>query len=173
MAGELTITVVGNLANDPEIRHVAGGIAVVNLNVASTPRTYNRETNTWVDGDTVWVKCTAWRELAENIGQSLTKGTRLIVTGRLKPATAYQAASGEARASIELDIDEVGPSLKYATASVTRRSRDGQAPIDANPWNNAPQASAAAPAAAGSAADAWSNPGVTDGGFAVGDSTPF
>ena len=83
MAGELTITVVGNLANDPEIRHVAGGIAVVNLNVASTPRTYNKETNTWVDGDTVWVKCTAWRELAENIGQSLTKGTRLIVTGRL------------------------------------------------------------------------------------------
>jgi single-strand DNA-binding protein len=140
--------------------------------VASTPRTYNRETNTWVDGDTVWVKCTAWRELAENIGQSLTKGTRLIVTGRLKPATAYQAASGEARASIELDIDEVGPSLKYATASVTRRSRDGQAPIDANPWNNAPQATAA-PAAAGSAADAWSNPGVSDGGFAAGDSTPF
>ena len=140
--------------------------------MASTPRTYNRETSTWVDGDTVWVKCTAWRELAENIGQSLTKGTRLIVTGRLKPATAYQAASGEARASIELDIDEVGPSLKYATASVTRRSRDGQAPIDANPWNNAPQATAA-PAAAGSAADAWSNPGVSDGGFAAGDSTPF
>jgi single-strand DNA-binding protein len=119
------------------------------------------------------VKCTAWRELAENIGQSLTKGTRLIVTGRLKPATAYQAASGEARASIELDIDEVGPSLKYATASVTRRSRDGQAPIDVNPWNNAPQATPAAPAAASSAADAWSNPGVSDGSFATGEEKPF
>lgn len=173
MAGELTITVVGNLANDPEVRHVAGGIAVVNLNVASTPRTYNKDTNTWVDGDTVWVKCTAWRELAENIGQSLTKGTRVIVTGRLKPASAYQAAGGEARASIELEIEEVGPSLKYATASIARRTREGQGAIDSNPWNNAPQATGSAPAATSSAADAWSNPGVPQGGFAAGDSTPF
>ena len=107
MAGELNITVVGNLANDPELRNTNSGIAFVGLNVASTPRTYNRNTSTWEDGETVWVRCTAWREVAENVARSLTKGTRVIVTGRLKPASAYQAANGESRASIELEIEEI------------------------------------------------------------------
>jgi single-strand DNA-binding protein len=169
MAGELSITVVGNLANDPELRNTNSGIAFVGLNVASTPRTYNRTTSTWEDGETVWVRCTAWREVAENVARSLTKGTRVIVTGRLKPASAYQSNTGEARASIEIEIEEIGPSLRYATAAVTRRAREGAGAIDSNPWNNAPQTTAA-PAATG---DAWANPGAGDGGFAAGDSTPF
>lgn len=97
----------------------------MSVRVGSTPRTLNRSTNEWVDGETVWVRCTAWREAAENIAQSLTKGTRVVVTGRLKAPSAYQTAQGEARASLELEIDEIGPSLRYATASVTRRSREG------------------------------------------------
>jgi single-strand DNA-binding protein len=167
MAGELTITVVGNLANDPELRNTNSGIAFVGLNVASTPRTYNRNTNTWEDGETVWVRCTAWRDVADNVARSLTKGTRVIVTGRLKPASAYQANTGEARASIEMEIEEIGPSLRYATATVTRKAREAGA-VDSNAWGNAPAAQVTPPPAA----DAWANPGV-DGGFAAGDSTPF
>ncbi|MBJ7280507.1 MAG: single-stranded DNA-binding protein [Rhodoluna sp.] len=166
MAGELTITVVGNLANDPELRNTNSGIAFVGLNVASTPRTYNRNTSTWEDGETVWVRCTAWRDVADNVARSLTKGTRVIVTGRLKPASAYQSNTGEARASIEIEIEEIGPSLRYATATVTRKARDAGA-VDSNAWGNAPVAAVTPPAN-----DAWANPGV-DSGFAAGDSTPF
>ncbi len=166
MAGELTITVVGNLANDPELRNTNSGIAFVGLNVASTPRTYNRNTSTWEDGETVWVRCTAWRDVADNVARSLTKGTRVIVTGRLKPASAYQSNTGEARASIEIEIEEIGPSLRYATATVTRKARDAGA-VDSNAWGSTPVAPVTPPAN-----DAWANPGV-DGGFAAGDSTPF
>lgn len=162
MAGELNVTIVGNLADDPELRYTQGGIAVVSVRVGSTPRTFNRQTNAWEDGETVWVRCTAWRDLAENVSQSLTKGTRVMVTGRLKPASAYQSASGEARASLELDIDEIGPSLRYATAAITRRAREGgDRAVSETPWNSAP----AAPAAGG---DAWANPGTP-----AGDDTPF
>ena len=166
MAGELSITVVGNLANDPELRNTNSGIAFVGLNVASTPRTYNRNTSTWEDGETVLVRCTAWRDVADNVARSLTKGTRVIVTGRLKPASAYQSNTGEARASIEIEIEEIGPSLRYATATVTRKAREAGA-VDSNAWGNAPAAQVTPPAN-----DAWANPGV-DGGFAAGDSTPF
>ncbi|MEY4424216.1 MAG: hypothetical protein RLZZ258_1319 [Actinomycetota bacterium] len=167
MAGEVNVTIVGNLGNDPELRYTQGGIAVVSLNVGSTPRTYNRQTSTWDDGETVWVRCTAWREVAENIAQSLTKGTRVVVTGRLKPASAYQAANGEARASLELEIEEVGPSLRNATASVTRRAREGGAPaaVAGDPWGDAPAASKASKPAD----DAWANPGTAS----TGDDTPF
>ena len=164
MAGELTVTIVGNLASDPELRYTQGGLAVVSVNVGSTPSKMNRQTNTWEDGDTVWVRCTAWRELAENVAQTLTKGSRVIVTGRLKPASAYQSAQGEARASIELDIDEIGPSLRYATASVTRRAREageGAAPA----WGNTETAATDKPAAV----DGWANPGTSTGA----DDTPF
>ena len=167
MAGEVAITVVGNIVVDPELRNTNSGIPFVNLRVAATPRTFNRNTSTWEDGETVWISCTAWRDLADNVARSLTKGTRVIVTGKLKPATAYQAQTGEARASIELEIEEIGPSLRYATAQVTRRTRDGQGAIDSNPWNNAPQANAN-PVSNG---DGWANPGAD--GFAAGDSTPF
>ena len=170
MAGEVNVTIVGNLGNDPELRYTQGGIAVVSLNVGSTPRTYNRQTSAWDDGETVWVRCTAWREVAENIAQSLTKGTRVVVTGRLKPASAYQTAQGEARASLELEIEEIGPSLRTATASVTRRAREagagaGSAAVANDPWGSAP----AAPKASKPADDAWANPGTA----AAGDDTPF
>jgi single-strand DNA-binding protein len=150
MAGEVSVTIVGNLADDPELRYTQGGVAVVSVRVGSTPRTLNRSTNEWVDGETVWVRCTAWREAAENIAQSLTKGTRVVVTGRLKAPSAYQSAQGEARASLELEIDEIGPSLRYATASITRRAREGGAPAVESPWGETK-----APA---SGAAAWANP---------------
>lgn len=150
MAGEVSVTIVGNLADDPELRYTQGGVAVVSVRVGSTPRTLNRSTNEWVDGETVWVRCTAWREAAENIAQSLTKGTRVVVSGRLKAPSAYQSAQGEARASLELEIDEIGPSLRYATASITRRAREGGAPAVESPWGETK-----APA---SGAAAWANP---------------
>jgi single-strand DNA-binding protein len=152
MAGEVSVTIVGNLADDPELRYTQGGVAVVSVRVGSTPRTLNRSTNEWVDGETVWVRCTAWREAAENIAQSLTKGNRVVVTGRLKAPSAYQTAQGEARASLELEIDEIGPSLRYATASVTRRAREGAGAVE-SPWGQAQ-----APAATNKGADAWANP---------------
>ena len=129
MAGEVVITIVGNLADDPELRYTQGGIAVASVRVGSTPRTFNRQTNEFVDGETVWIRCTAWREVGENVAQSLTKGARVVVTGRMKPASAYQTAQGEARASLELEIDEIGPSLRYATATVTKRAREGSAQV--------------------------------------------
>ncbi|MFM6971079.1 MAG: single-stranded DNA-binding protein [Rhodoluna sp.] len=168
MAGEVNVTIVGNLADDPELRYTQGGIAVVSVRVGSTPRTFNRNSNTWEDGETVWVRCTAWREVAENVAQSLTKGSRVVVTGRLKAPSAYQSQSGEARASLELDIDEIGPSLRYATASVTRRAREAgaagsNAVVAGDPWGDAPAKSAKP------ADDAWANPGNAP----AGDDTPF
>ena len=133
MAGEVVVTIVGNLGGDPELRYTQGGIAVVSVNVGSTPRTYNRTTNAMEDGETVWVRCTAWREVAENVAQTLTKGTRVVVTGRLKAPNAYQSASGEARASLELEIDEIGPSLRYATTAITRRAREAEVAARASP----------------------------------------
>ncbi|MFM7013523.1 MAG: single-stranded DNA-binding protein [Actinomycetota bacterium] len=163
MAGEVTVTIVGNLADDPELRYTQGGVAVCSVRVGSTPRVMNRTTNAWEDGETVWVRCTAWRELAENVAQSLTKGSRVVVSGRLKPPSAYQSAAGEARASLEVDIEEIGPSLRYATAAVTRRAREGgPAQVAADPWASAP----AAPAV--KADDGWANPGAT-----ASDDTPF
>ena len=171
MAGEVNVTIVGNLADDPELRYTQGGIAVVSVRVGSTPRTFNRTTNAWEDGETVWVRCTAWREVAENVAQSLTKGSRVVVTGRLKAPSAYQSAQGEARASLELEIEEIGPSLRYATASVTRRAREGGAGAPAgavagDPWGDAP---AMSKGSSKPADDAWAAPGTAVGG----DDTPF
>jgi single-strand DNA-binding protein len=158
MAGEVSVTIVGNLADDPELRYTQNGIAVVSVRVGSTPRTFNRSTSEWMDGDTVWVRCTAWREAAENIAQSLSKGTRVVVTGRLKAPSAYQTAQGEARASLELEIDEIGPSLRYATAAVTRRARESAA-VE-SPW--------AGEKVSSNPADAWANPAE-----AAVDEAPF
>ena len=169
MAGEVNVTIVGNLADDPELRYTQGGVAVVSVRVGSTPRTFNRNTSAWEDGETVWVRCTAWREVAENVAQSLTKGTRVVVTGRLKAPSAYQSAQGEARASLELEIEEIGPSLRYATASVSRRAREagsGAGAVAGDPWGDAP---AVSKGSSKPADDAWANPGTAAGG----DDTPF
>jgi single-strand DNA-binding protein len=124
MAGETVITVIGNLTGDPELRFTPSGAAVANFTVASTPRTFDRQSNEWKDGDTLFLRCSIWREAAESVAESLTKGTRVIVTGRLVQRS-YETREGEKRTVYELQVDEVGPSLRYATAKVTRTQRSG------------------------------------------------
>lgn len=125
MAGETVITVIGNLTADPELRFTPSGAAVANFTVASTPRTFNRQTNEFEDGETLFLRCSVWREAAENVAESLQKGMRVIVQGRLK-SRSYDTKEGERRTVTELDVDEVGPSLRYASAKVNRNARDGQ-----------------------------------------------
>ena len=122
MAGETVLTIVGNLVDDPELRFTPSGAAVANFRIASTPRTFDRQTNEWKDGEGLFLSCAVWRQAAENVAESLTKGMRVVVQGRLKSRT-YETREGEKRTVNEIDVDEVGPSLKYATAKVTRASR--------------------------------------------------
>jgi single-strand DNA-binding protein len=124
MAGETTITLVGNLTADPELRFTPSGAAVANFTVASTPRTFDRQTNEWKDGDAMFLSCAVWRQAAENVAESLQKGMRVIVQGRLK-SRSYETREGERRTVFEIDVDEIGPALKYATAKVTRSSGGG------------------------------------------------
>ncbi|GED96013.1 single-stranded DNA-binding protein [Gordonia crocea] len=159
MAGETVITVIGNLTADPELRFTPSGAAVANFTVASTPRTFDRQTNEWKDGEALFLRCNIWREAAENVTESLTKGTRVIVSGRLKQRS-FETREGEKRTVYELDVDEIGPSLRYATAKVTRASRGGggggfgasggggrpapsQPAANEDPWGSAPPASGA------------------------------
>lgn len=150
MAGETTITVVGNLTADPELRFTPSGAAVANFTVASTPRRYNSQTSQWEDGDALFLRCSIWRDAAEHVAESLTRGSRVIVQGRLRQRS-YETREGEKRSVIELDVDEIGPSLRYATAKVTKANRRGgsnnsfgggsanqSAPSD-DPWGSAPQ----------------------------------
>ena len=122
MAGETQITLIGNLVTDAELRFTPSGSAVANFRIASTPRTFDRQSNEWKDGETLFLPCNVWREQAENLVESLTKGSRVIVTGRLKPRT-YETKEGEKRTVIELEVDEMGPSLKNATAKVVKAQR--------------------------------------------------
>jgi len=168
MAGETIITVVGNLTADPELRYTQNGLPVANFTIASTPRNFDRQANEWKDGEALFLRASVWREFAEHVAGSLTKGSRVIATGRLKQRS-YQDREGNNRTAIELEVDEIGPSLRYATAQVTRaasgggnfgggqQSRPQQQVQQEEPW-----------ATPGSAApDAWSAPG------AYGDDTPF
>jgi single-strand DNA-binding protein len=124
MAGETTITVIGNLTNDPELRFTPSGSAVANFTIASTPRTFDRNSNEWKDGETLFLRAGVWREAAENVAESLTKGMRVIVSGRLK-SRSYETKEGEKRTIMELEVDEIGPSLKSATAKVVKAQRNG------------------------------------------------
>jgi single-strand DNA-binding protein len=121
MADEPTITITGNLVEDPELRFTPAGAAVANLRIASTPRTYDKISGEWKDGEALFLSCSIWRQPAENVAESLRKGMRVIVQGRLKQRS-YENSAGERRTVIELDADEIGPSLRYATAEVTRRA---------------------------------------------------
>jgi single-strand DNA-binding protein len=170
MAGETIITVVGNLTGDPELRYTQNGLAVANFTIASTPRNFDRASNDWKDGDALFLRASVWREFAEHVAGSLTKGSRVIATGRLKQRS-YETKEGEKRTSIELEVDEIGPSLRYATAQVTRAasSREGgggarggsqQSQVAEEPW------AASAPAAS-AAGDVWNTPGNYT------DETPF
>ena len=125
MAGETTITLVGNLTADPELRFTPSGAAVANFTVASTPRNFDRQTNEWRDGEAMFINCAVWRQAAENVAESLQKGMRVVVQGRLK-SRSYETREGERRTVFEIDVDEIGPALKYATAKVTRTSGGGQ-----------------------------------------------
>ena len=124
MAGETIITLVGNLTADPELRFTPSGAPVANFTVASTPRNFDRTTNEWRDGEAMFINCSVWRQAAENVAESLTKGMRVIVQGRLK-SRSYETREGERRTVFEIDVDEVGPSLRYATAKVNRTSGGG------------------------------------------------
>lgn len=124
MAGDTVITVIGNLTAPPELRFTPNGDAVANFTVASTPRAFDRQANEWKDQETLFLRCSVWREAAENVAESLDKGTRVIVQGRLK-ARSYETKEGERRTSMELEVDEVGPSMRYATARVTKNSGGG------------------------------------------------
>lgn len=159
MAGDTVITVIGNLTADPELRFTPAGAAVANFTVASTPRTFDRQTNEWKDGEALFLRCSIWREAAENVAESLTRGSRVIVSGRLKQRS-YETREGEKRTVVELEVDEIGPSLRYATAKVNKASRGsggggfgssggssgGRSNAGANtggddPWGSAPQTS--------------------------------
>ncbi|WP_104132967.1 single-stranded DNA-binding protein [Cryobacterium sp. M91] len=172
MAGETVITVVGNLTSDPELRYTQNGLAVANFTIASTPRTFDRAANEWKDGDALFLRASVWREFAEHVAGSLTKGSRVIASGRLKQRS-YETKEGEKRTSMELEIDEIGPSLRYATASLTRAQSSGprsSAPAaggqgNDEPWAPSASAKTASPAASGG--DVWNSPGN------FSDETPF
>jgi single-strand DNA-binding protein len=156
--GETPITIVGNLAADPELRFTTGGDAIARFSVASTPRIYDKATGQWRDGTAMFLRCTAWRDLANHVAESLTKGTRVVVTGRLRQHN-WQNEQGENRSMLALEVDDIGPSLRFATAKVERVQRNGAASGPAtDAW------STAAPAAAGAAKGSGS-------GF--GDEPPF
>jgi single-strand DNA-binding protein len=126
MAGDTVITVIGNLTSDPELRWTPSGAAVANFTIASTPRTLDRETQEWKDGEALFLRCSVWREAAENAAESLTRGSRVMAQGRLKQRS-FDTKEGEKRTVIELEVDEIGPSLRYATATVSKAARAGHA----------------------------------------------
>ena len=165
MAGETVITVVGNLTADPELRYTQNGLPVANFTIASTPRNFDRAANEWKDGEALFLRASVWREFAEHVAGSLTKGMRVMAQGRLRQRS-YQDREGNQRTSIELEVDEIGPSLRYATAQVTRAASNGgggqsrpqqQQQVSDEPWSTP----------GSSSADAWSAPG------SFGDDTPF
>ena len=141
MSNETQVTVIGNLAGDPELRFTSSGAAVANFRILSTPRTFDKQANEWKDGETLGLSCSIWREAAENVAESLTKGMRVIVQGRLVQRS-YETKDGEKRIVVELQVDEIGPSLRYASAKVTRAQRSGGgnsggfsgAPAGNDPW---------------------------------------
>ena len=124
MAGDTVITVIGNLTSDPELRWTPSGAAVANFTIASTPRTLDRQTQEWKDGEALFLRCSVWRQAAENVAESLTRGSRVMAQGRLRQRS-FETKEGENRTVIELEVDEIGPSLRYATATVSRVSRSG------------------------------------------------
>src|SRR5437868_3669924 len=124
MAGEPPITVVGNLTADPELRFTPSGAAVASFTVASTPRTFDRASGEWKDGDALFMRCSIWRQAAENVAESLTRGMRVVVQGRLRQRS-FETREGEKRTVVEMEVDEVGPSLRYATAKVSKTTRGG------------------------------------------------
>jgi single-strand DNA-binding protein len=173
VAGDTTITVVGNLTADPELRFTPSGAAVANFTVASTPRIFDRQSSEWKDGEALFLRCNIWREAAENVAESLTRGSRVIVTGRLKQRS-FETREGEKRTVYEVEVDEIGPSLKYATAKVNKASRSGGGGGGFGGGSGGGGGGASRPAAAASdapAEDPWGS-APASGSFAGGDDEP-
>jgi single-strand DNA-binding protein len=154
MAGETILTVVGNLTADPDLRFTPSGAAVANFTIASTPRTFDRQTQEWKDGDALFLRCSIWRDAAENVTESLTRGARVIATGRLKQRS-FETKEGEKRTVVELDVDEIGPSLRYAQAKVNRTTRSSADSFPRRP-------------SSGQAEDPWSTPASAGAGYGWG-----
>ena len=179
MAGETVITIVGNLVDDPELRFTPSGAAVANFRVASTPRTFDKQSGEWRDGDSLFLTCSVWRQAAENVAESLQRGMKVIVQGRLKQRS-YETREGEKRTVFEIDVDEVGPSLRNATAKVTKTTRSGAGGFAGSndPWAAGGDGSQAGAARNGGGSqgsgaqpgnDPWAQPAAT----AEGDEPPF
>ncbi|HKE70238.1 MAG TPA: single-stranded DNA-binding protein [Nocardioidaceae bacterium] len=180
MAGDTVITVVGNLVDDPELRFTPSGAAVANFRIASTPRIYDRQSGEWRDGDTLFLTCSVWRQAAENVAETLQKGMRAIVQGRLK-SRQYETREGEKRTVFEIDVDEVGPSLRSATAKVAKTTRSGAGSGGwqgqggsggggNDPWANPPAGGNQPSSGGGGGNDPWASGG---GGGAASEEPPF
>lgn len=176
--GDTPITLVGNLVADPELRYTPSGAAVANFRVASTPRRFDSQTNQWVDGDALFLACNIWRQAAENVANSLTKGDRVIVQGRLRQRS-YETREGDKRTVYEIEVDEVGPSLRYATAQTTRTPRSSNAGTGGNggfSGRNTGDPANAAPVTDQRRTTPNDDPWMSEpptGGFAGGDEPPF
>jgi len=175
MAGETVITVVGNLTADPELRFTPSGAAVASFTIASTPRTFDRNTSEWKDGDALFLRCSIWRQAAENVAESLQRGMRVVAQGRLKQRS-FETREGEKRTVVEMDVDEVGPSLRYATAKVNRTQRGssggGFGSGGSDSGSSGPSGSSGGGSASGGSDDPWgSAPPSSGGGFS--DEPPF
>ncbi|OBI39695.1 single-stranded DNA-binding protein [Mycobacterium colombiense] len=170
MAGDTTITVVGNLTADPELRFTPSGAAVANFTVASTPRIYDRQSGEWKDGEALFLRCNIWREAAENVAESLTRGARVIVTGRLKQRS-FETREGEKRTVFEVEVDEIGPSLRYATAKVNKASRSGGGGGGFGGGGGGGSRQQSAPASSAPADDPWGS-APASGSFGGGDDEP-
>jgi single-strand DNA-binding protein len=164
MAGETVITVVGNLTADPELRFTPSGAAVANFTVASTPRTFDRQSGEWKDGEALFLRCNVWRQPAENVAESLTRGMRVMVSGRLRQRS-FGTREGEKRTVVELEVDEVGPSLRYATAKVQKMSRSSQGGFGSGGGNSG----------GGQADDPWASaaPASSSGNAGFDEEPPF
>jgi len=170
VAGETTITVVGNLTADPELRFTPAGAAVANFTVASTPRTFDRQSGEWKDGEALFLRCSIWREAAENVAESLTRGSRVIVTGRLKQRS-FETKEGEKRTVMEVEVDEIGPSLRYATAKVNKASRGGSGGGGGGFGSGAPSGGGSRSGASQPQEDPWGS-APASGSFGGSDDEP-
>ena len=161
MAGDTTITLVGNLTDDPDLRFTPSGAAVANFTVASTPRFFDKQTNEWKDSEALFLRCSIWRQAAENVAETLQRGARVIVTGRLKQRS-YETREGEKRTTFEVEVEEVGPSLKYATAKVTKTTRSGgggaQAASGNDPWATSVPVGGGSQSGGSGGNDPWATP---------------
>ncbi|SHN59956.1 single-strand DNA-binding protein [Geodermatophilus obscurus] len=162
MAGDTVITVIGNLTSDPELRFTPSGAAVANFTIASTPRTLDRQTQEWKDGEALFLRCSCWRQMAEHVAGSLIRGSRVMAQGRLKQRS-FETKEGEKRTVVELEVDEIGPSLRYATAAVSKAARTDGAPDRGTGGGNG-----GAAAGQGGSPDPWAASG--DG---LGEEPPF